>query len=74
MATNLREPADIDAGTIEVGRNERYEIVINLDRDRNGIGHIVFSPRQARHLANLLLKHATEAVTEWRAALDKETK
>ena len=61
-----REPADIEAGTIEVGRNERFEVVVNLDHDRNGIGHIVFSPRQARHLANLLMRHATEALVEWR--------
>lgn len=61
-----REPADVDAGAIEVGRNQNYEVVINLDKDRNGTGHIVFSPRQARHLANLLMKHATEALDEWR--------
>jgi hypothetical protein len=63
-----REPDDVDAGTIEIGHNDRFEVVINLDRDRNGIGHIVFSPRQARHLANTLLKHATEALQEWREA------
>jgi hypothetical protein len=63
-----REPEDIDAGTIEVGHNDRFEVVINLDHDRNGIGHIVFSPRQARHLANSIMKHASEALLEWRAA------
>lgn len=65
----IREPVDVDAGTIEVGRNDHYEVVINIDNpplDNNGVGHIVFSPRQARHLANLLMKHATEALTEWR--------
>ena len=66
----LREPPDIDAGTLEVGRNG-YEVVINhpgLKPDENGAGHIVFSPRQARHLAQLLMKHADEALQEWRAA------
>jgi len=63
----LKEPPDIDAGVLEVGRNG-FEIVINhpdLKPDENGVGHIVFSPRQARHLANLLMKHAAEAMQEW---------
>jgi hypothetical protein len=69
-----REPADVDAGTIEVGRNGRYEVVVNLDNDINGIGHLVFSPRQARRLANLLMKHATEALVEYRIAVRKARK
>jgi hypothetical protein len=68
-----KEPGDVDSGTIEIGHNERFEVVINLDHDRNGVGHIVFSPRQARHLANTLLKHATEALQEWREA-QKQTR
>jgi hypothetical protein len=54
-------------GFLEVGRNENHEVVINhpdLKPDENGVGHIVFSPRQARNLANLLLKHATWAEAE----------
>lgn len=46
------------AGYLEVGTNERGEVVINLDRDR--VGHVVFSPKQARHLAGLLLAKARE--------------
>ena len=44
------------------------EIVVNhpdLTPDENGVGHIVFSPRQARHFAHLLLKHADEALQEF---------
>jgi hypothetical protein len=65
------EPADVNAGSLEVGRNDRYEVVVNhpaLKPDENGVGHIVFSPRQARRFARLLLKHASEAVIEYRAA------
>ena len=46
-------------GHLEVGVNELFEVVINLDRDRTG--HIVFSPNQARTLGALLLKKAGEA-------------
>lgn len=50
-------------GYLEVGANENGEIVINhpdLKPDENGVGHIVFSPGQARNLARLLLKNAEE--------------
>lgn len=46
-------------GHLEIGTNERREVVINLDRDRTG--HIVFSPNQARGLAESLLRKAAEA-------------
>lgn len=65
------EPADVNAGTLEVGRNDRYEVIVNhpdLKPDADGVGHIVFSPRQARQFARLLLKHAAEAVDEYRAS------
>jgi hypothetical protein len=55
------------AGTLEVGTNGQGEVVINhpdLHPDKNGVGHIVFSPRQARHLADLLYKKAIEADKE----------
>src|ERR1700722_19470558 len=58
-------------GYIEVGRNDAGEIVVNhpdLKPDENGIGHIVFSPAQARNLAHLLLKHADDAQRQ----LDRE--
>lgn len=54
-------------GVLEVGRNDQHEVVINhpdLKPDENGVGHIVFSPRQARHLANLLIKHAAWCESE----------
>lgn len=54
-------------GYLEVGCDDHGQIVINhpdLKPDENGVGHIVFSPDQARHLGNLLLKHAAEAGAE----------
>lgn len=56
--------SEIVAGHLEVGCNENDEVVINhpdLLPDENGVGHIVFSPEQARNLASLLLKHACTA-------------
>ncbi len=56
------------AGVLEVGRtDDTYEIVISypaLKPDANGFGHIVVLPRQARHLANLLIEQATYAEAE----------
>lgn len=52
------------AGYLEVGLNERDEIVVNhpdLKPDENGVGHIVFSPDQAQLLSNLLARKASEA-------------
>jgi hypothetical protein len=51
-------------GFLEVGLNERDEIVVNhpdLKPDAFGVGHIVFSPEQARYLATLLNKNAMMA-------------
>ena len=56
--------ADNVEGFLEVGCNDKDEIVINhpdLKPDENGVGHIVFSPRQARNLAQLLLQNAGKA-------------
>jgi hypothetical protein len=50
--------------TLEVGHDDQGEVVINhgnLQPDEKGIGHLVFSPEQARELATLLWKHAEEA-------------
>jgi hypothetical protein len=56
------------AGVLEVSRTEdTHEIVIkhpDLKPDATGEGRIVFSPRHARHLANLLIENATEAEAE----------
>lgn len=42
-------------GFLEVGINDRNEVVINhpdLKPDEHGVGHIVFSVAQARHLSD----------------------
>jgi hypothetical protein len=53
------------AGFLEVGRIEdEQQIVIKvpgLKPDATGAACIVLSPRYARHLANLLIEHATFA-------------
>jgi hypothetical protein len=59
--------ADKIEGFLEVGCNDQDEIVINhpdLKPDENGVGHIVFSPHQARNLAQLLLDNAASAERE----------
>lgn len=52
-------------GFLEVGHTEdTFEIVVNhpdLKPDEHGVGHIVFSPDQARNLAILLTQHADAA-------------
>lgn len=53
------EAGEERSGHLEVGINERHEVVVNLDHDRTG--HIVFSPDQARQLAAVLTKKAAEA-------------
>ena len=53
---------DNGAGVFEVGTNDAHEVVINLPRDMTG--HIVFSPHQARVLAQTLVKMADRAVQE----------
>ncbi len=56
------------AGFLEVGRTDNtHEIVISfpgLKADGSGVARIVLSPRYARHLANLLIEHATCAEEE----------
>lgn len=55
--------SDKVTGFLEVGRNEAGEVVINhpdLKPDEHGVGHLVFSAEQARHLAGLLLTHAAD--------------
>ena len=56
--------ADKIEGFLEVGCDEQDQIVINhpdLKPDENGVGHIVFSPNQARNLARSLIKNADSA-------------
>jgi len=53
--------------TLEVGTNGAGEVVVNhpdLQPDENGVGHIVFSPAQARNLAYLLQQKAHAAEEE----------
>lgn len=59
--------ADKISGYLEVGTNDKGEVVVNhpdIKPDENGVGHIVFSPNQARSLANLLLQKAAKADSE----------
>jgi hypothetical protein len=65
------------AGFLEVGRtDDTHEVVIihpNPKLDANGTARFVFSPRYARHLANLLAEHATYAEAEAGGLLPKTT-
>lgn len=58
-------PEDKIEGYLEIGHNDRGEVILNLDRDRNGIGHLVFSTRQALNLAKLLRSRALLARKEF---------
>lgn len=56
-------------GYLEVGLNENDEIVVNhpdLQPDKNGVGHIIFSVNQAQHLSHLLAAKAGEAANNKR--------
>ncbi len=53
---------DNGPGFLEVGINNRCDVVINLPRDMTG--HIAFSPNEARALGNLMIKKAAEAEQE----------
>lgn len=56
-----------NGGYLEVGTSGSGEVVINhlhLDVDADGVGHIVFSPKEARALANLLNRKSVEANEE----------
>lgn len=59
---------DIVAGFLEIdGGNDNHEIVVKhpvLKPDENGRVHFALLPRQARHLANLLVEYATYAEAE----------
>ena len=53
---------------LEVTRTDgTQEVVIihpDLKPDASGVGRLVFSPRHARYLANLLIEHAAAAEAE----------
>ena len=61
-----RTPPSRIEGELEIGRTDNYEVVMNLPADFQRPGHIVFSPDQARALAQLLNKHAKKADAEYR--------
>ena len=56
------------AGVLEVSRTDDTQQVViihpDLKPDASGVGRLVFSPRHARHLANLLIEFATDAEAE----------
>ena len=58
-------------GFLEIGHNLRGEVVLNMngchETDEYGNSHIVFSPEQARELAEKLMRRADEAETLARA-------
>lgn len=62
----VRPSKPVGENTLMVGlTKDETEVVINhpnLLTDKDGAGYIVFSPSQARDLANLLLKKADECV------------
>jgi hypothetical protein len=67
--------SDKTEGCLEVGLNERDEIVINhpdLKLDANGVGHIVFSINQAQRLSHLLAVKASEAANNIRRKREEE--
>lgn len=47
-------------GYLEVGCNDVGEVILNLDHERNGIGHLVFSPAQARAIGSSFIDKAKE--------------
>lgn len=58
---------EILKNTLEVGTNGSGEVIVNhpdLRPDENGVGHIIFSPQQARTLAFLLQQKAHSAEEE----------
>ena len=62
--------SDNGPGTLQVGVNDAYDVVINLPRDMTG--HIVFSPFEARALADVLLRQAVEAERAHSAKLEAD--
>lgn len=60
--------SDNGPGSLEVGTNDAHEVVVNLPRDMTG--HIVFSPQQARSLADTLLRKAVDAERAHREQLE----
>ena len=62
--------AENGPGFLEVGTNDKHEVVINLPRDMTG--HIVFSVEQARALSVTLMAKAREIELAQREAAELE--
>jgi hypothetical protein len=67
MRVNRVNPREeIVEGYLEVG-NDGHDVIVNHPKikvDASGVGHIVFSPTQARNFAAILLRHADAIETE----------
>lgn len=55
---------------LEVGTNGKGEMILifkkqDMEVDANGVGHIVFSPAEARQFGNVIMKQADAAYHEW---------
>jgi hypothetical protein len=65
VSERRRQKMDRVAGKIEVWRTDgSNQVVIShpaFRSDSNGTGQIAFSPRSARHLAQLLIEYAADA-------------
>lgn len=62
-----RKTLNDTGGHLEVGTSGRGEVVVNhpmFQLDARGVGHVVFSPDQARVFAALLIKHSATAAQE----------
>ena len=60
--------SDNGSGALQIGVNSAHEVVLNLPHDMTG--HIVFSPMQARALADVLVRQASEAEAAHQATLE----
>ena len=70
--------SELAKNTLEIGTNGAGEVVIShpdLKPDENGVGHIVFSPDQAMHLASLLQQGdiAAQKEADQKRRLDAES-
>jgi hypothetical protein len=73
MSKSDHRKTDVISGpqpnTLEVGSDGFGNVVVNhpdLLPDENGVGHIVFSPEQARAFAKIIMSKALDAELERR--------
>jgi hypothetical protein len=63
----MSKPGYSQKGVLEVGTDGKGNVVINhpdIQPDENGAGYIVFTPKEARALANVLVKMQDRALKE----------